>query len=93
MQRDLTIRIYPNPTKNSSEISFTLANPETITLKIFNITGQKVYSLVDAYKSAGTHKIFWNGTDDSGVEVQSGVYFIKLATDNLSISKKLLIIK
>ena len=92
IQRDLTIKIYPNPTNNSANISFNLSVSGSITLEIFNITGKKVYSLADN-KSAGRHKICWNGTDGNGAELQSGVYFVKLSINNTSSSKKLVIVK
>ena len=61
-------------------------------MKIYNILGQEVKTLVDSYHAAGPHSVIWNGTNDSGKEIATGVYFSKLSSgDNTEIKKMLLL--
>ncbi|MCF7858015.1 MAG: T9SS type A sorting domain-containing protein, partial [Candidatus Cloacimonetes bacterium] len=69
---------YPNPFNPSTTIKLDLAESGKIVLAIYNIKGQKVKTLLDAYSSKGHFEIIWRGTDDSKKKVSSGNYFIKL---------------
>ena len=89
----ISVRVYPNPTSNEAKISFTLANSQMISVKIFNAAGNMVYSLQNIYKTAGNNVINWNGNDGTGTKLQSGIYFIKLEANNKIITKKLVIMK
>ncbi len=76
---------YPNPFINSTKISFTLAmNPDIIgkqtRIRIYNIKGQLVKTLVNEKLNAGKHSVIWNGRDDNGKEVGTGIYFYKIST-------------
>ncbi len=84
---------YPNPFNANTEINFSLANSEQVSIEVFNITGQKVKTLVDDNLEAGTHSIAWNGANDSGDPVASGAYFYKLSTENESFVKKMVLLK
>ncbi|MFX1517702.1 MAG: C25 family cysteine peptidase [Promethearchaeota archaeon] len=84
---------YPNPFNLSTEIRYTLPVDAKVTLNIYNILGQKVKTLVDEEKSSGTHTIFWDGTDKSGAEVASGIYFYQLKAGEYKKLKKMLLIK
>jgi hypothetical protein len=69
---------YPNPFNPSTTIKLDLAEPGKIELAIFNIKGQKIKTLLDAYSSKGIFEIIWRGQDDNSKKVASGNYFIKL---------------
>jgi hypothetical protein len=69
---------YPNPFNPSTEISFEIPVSSTVTLKIFNMIGQEVRTLVHGTLPAGTQDVTWNGTDDAGHALASGVYFYSL---------------
>ncbi len=84
---------YPNPFNANTEINFALANTGEVSLEVFNITGQKVKTLVSDNLEAGTHSIVWNGTNDSGDLIASGAYFYKLSTDNDNLVKKMVLLK
>ncbi len=64
---------YPNPFNATTSISFTLDSRQNVNLEIFNILGQKVRTAVDDILSAGVHRYEWDGTDDGGTAVSSGV--------------------
>jgi hypothetical protein len=84
---------YPNPFNVVTSIKFTLPDAARVTLNIYNILGQKVTTLVDEEKSSGTHTVFWDGRDKSGVEVASGIYFYQLKAGDYKELKKMLLIK
>jgi hypothetical protein len=84
---------YPNPFNATTKISFALPEPRETVLEIFNISGQKVGTLVDSYLEAGIYNITWNGTGDDGNTVASGVYLYKLHTDSQTISRKMTLLK
>lgn len=66
---------YPNPFNPTTTIKFNLENKAKINLGIYNIKGQKVKTLIDEERKAGLHQISWNGLDDNGNSVSSGVYY------------------
>jgi hypothetical protein len=68
-------------------------NGENVQIDIFNIKGQKVRNLVNGVYSTGEHKVIWNGTDDNGKAVGSGVYFYRMKTDDYVETKKMLLMK
>lgn len=84
---------YPNPFNPSTEISFALPKAADITLTVYNIVGQKVAVLADGVFTAGDHTVTWNGTDAHGEQVSSGVYFYRLASDERSLTRKMMLVK
>ncbi len=69
---------YPNPFNPSTTISYNLSSPTDVTLTVYDITGRTITTLIDTYRSAGTYNARWNGIDDSGSRVSTGVYFCRL---------------
>ena len=84
---------YPNPFNPKTEISFSLATQDRAVLKIFNIKGQEVITLMDLDVHPGTHVVQWSGKNQMGQDVASGMYFYKLKVGNLSFQKKLLLLR
>jgi flagellar hook assembly protein FlgD len=87
---------YPNPFNPSTKISYALSTPGIVTLKVFNVLGQEVATLVDGNSAAGTFEVEWNGKDNLGRAVSSGVYMYKLhatagATEFSQVKKMLLL--
>jgi hypothetical protein len=70
---------YPNPFNPTTTIRFTLPHNGFTTVKVFNLLGQEVATLVDGPLKAGAHAVAWDGSDTKGGFVSSGVYFYKLA--------------
>ena len=71
---------YPNPFKNSTSIEYDVPETQQIVIRIFNIRGQLVKTLVEEEQSAGYKLIVWDGTNDNGDEVSSGIYFCQMYT-------------
>ncbi len=78
---------YPNPFTKKTSISYTLPKPAHVNIKIYNIKGQLVETLVDVHKPAGQYSVEWNAKDMS-----SGIYFYKLTTDYKTFIKKMIIL-
>ncbi|MDP8200630.1 MAG: FlgD immunoglobulin-like domain containing protein [Candidatus Tenebribacter burtonii] len=72
------LQCYPNPFNPTTKISFSIPDDSKVKLTIYNIKGQKIKSLLNDQMTAGEHSIVWNGEDDSGTKVSSGVYLYKL---------------
>lgn len=84
---------YPNPFNPSTSISFEIPNSEYVNLSIYNVSGQKVRTLINGYIGMGTHSINWNSLDMNGNKVVSGIYIYRLKTKNYSLQKKMLLTK
>jgi hypothetical protein len=88
---------YPNPFNMNTTIRFDLSHAANVRLDIFNMSGQKVRTLVDESKSAGLHSIGWNGTNEFGAIVPSGVYLYTLHVNAgdapTTLSRKVLLMK
>jgi len=84
---------YPNPSNLASNIRYSLTRNCYVELRIYNITGQLVRTLVNGRKRAGIHSVTWDGRDDSGKRVASGVYFCRLKAGNSSQTRKLLLLR
>jgi len=85
---------YPNPFNPTTSISFTLpGGPHRTTLKIYNVKGQQVRTLVDASLKPGFHTITWDGRDAHGRPVSSGVYLYTLRTGPFVDTQKMVLLK
>ena len=84
---------YPNPFNPKTEIKFSLSNEDQAVLKIFNLNGQEVITIVDHRLSPGNHSVSWIGKDSMGREVASGIYFYKLVVGNITHKKKLILLR
>lgn len=83
----------PNPFNPSTDISFSLPKTGQVKLVVYNILGAEVATLVDEVRSAGTHRVTWDGTDKSGNPVASGVYLYRLTTGDFAETKKMVLMK
>jgi hypothetical protein len=84
---------YPNPFNPSTVIYYTLPTATDVTMVVYNTLGQKVKTLVATSQIAGQHSVEWDGTDETGSSVSSGVYFYKLITADYSATRKMILIK
>jgi hypothetical protein len=84
---------YPNPFNPETTISYSLAKQSKVSLQVFNILGQKVKTLVNETNNAGSHTVVWNGKDESGNAVASGVYFYRLKSGTMSQTNKMILMK
>lgn len=85
---------YPNPFNTATTIVYFLYNPADVTIKIYNIQGKLVGLLLDKEStSAGLHYVFWDGKNQRGKKVSSGIYFYQLNINESSETKKMILMK
>ncbi|MHB9028571.1 MAG: right-handed parallel beta-helix repeat-containing protein, partial [Candidatus Latescibacterota bacterium] len=84
---------YPNPFNPTTTISFSLQKEDQTELTVYDITGRKVQTLLAQKMSAGEHSVVWDGRDDKGKPVSSGVYFTRLAAGKRIATGKMLLIR
>ena len=84
---------YPNPFNPVTNLDFSIPKRSNVTLRVFNMMGQEVITLINEKKSYGNYSIAWNGLDNEGLNVASGVYFAELRTRNARSITKMLLLK
>ncbi|MEE9224911.1 MAG: T9SS type A sorting domain-containing protein [Bacteroidota bacterium] len=84
---------YPNPFNPSTTISYELPTPTHVTLKVYNMFGQEVATLVRREQTAGKYSFLWNGTNEGEGEVSSGTYIYRLMAGEASVMKKMILLK
>jgi hypothetical protein len=93
----LTLALYPlrpNPTSGSSSVSFDIPDHSgSVRLALYNVRGQLVRTVVDGPVERGRHERSWDGTDDRGEQVASGVYFARLMVDGRSSNQKVMVLR
>lgn len=91
--RSLLRQNAPNPFNPSTTISFTLAQPGQAELNVFDVRGHHVRRLVDGALHAGDHSVVWNGRNDNGTPVPSGIYFYKLTSGDYEGLQRMVLLK
>ena len=84
---------YPNPFNPETEIRFQLPEDSHVTVRITNIVGQEIRTLADAQYEAGYHSVRWDGKDNNGHAVASGIYFYKMQAGKFSQVKKMSLLR
>jgi Beta-propeller repeat/FlgD Ig-like domain len=84
---------YPNPFNPSTTIEYSVPTRTHVEIEVFNILGQSVRHLVNETKSAGTYQLTWDGTDQGGKSVSTGVYLYRFQAGNEIVTKKMLFLK
>lgn len=84
---------YPNPFNPSTTLSFSIPLASHVELSVYNIRGQRIQTLVDGRLEAGYHRYSWNGRDDLGHDVSSGVYIYTLQSDHKIQGNKIVFLK
>ena len=83
----------PNPFNQNTTIRYLLANTEKVSLKIYDISGKLIKTLVEDYRGPGEHSITWYGRNNNGNQVPSGIYFSRISVGDFAESKKMIFIK
>jgi len=89
----LFLRNYPNPFNAGTQIAFSIPETDRVALRIYNVQGQLVRTLFDETATQGHHRIQWDGRDDLGAIVSSGVYFCRLEHNGTFQATKMLLLK
>ena len=88
-----SIKVVPNPISNAATISFTLTQPQKISISISDINGRLVKILSGIQMEAGTQQLIWNANDEKGNTVNAGIYFLRFRAGTYTETKKLLVVK
>ena len=84
---------YPNPFNSSTKFIFSIIQPSFVVVKVFDILGKEIKTLVSGYFQPGSEIISWDGRDYSGKEMGAGMYFYQLKTNSTIVSKKMVLLK
>jgi len=84
---------YPNPFNARTQIGYQLSSLTAVNLAIYNLQGERVCTLFEGYQSPGTYSLIWDGRNQRGDEVVSGIYFYRLTSGDISESRPLLLLK
>jgi flagellar hook assembly protein FlgD len=89
---------FPNPItasafNSATVIRYELPRNEKVNLVIYNLLGERIRTLVDAPESAGSKQVVWNGTNDAGVRVASGIYLYRIAAGAFTATRKLAVVQ
>jgi hypothetical protein len=83
----------PNPMKNEASIRYSIPNDTEVSLKVYDMTGALVKTLVNESVTAGEYTVTWNGTNEVGSEVANGVYFYRLSSGDFTQSRKVVVMR
>ncbi|UCB52776.1 MAG: T9SS type A sorting domain-containing protein, partial [Candidatus Zixiibacteriota bacterium] len=84
---------YPNPFNPETIIQYDLPRGHEVEIVVYNILGQKVRTLLEEYQKAGRHRVLWDGRDDKGKEVSSGIYLYRIKTAEFAQTKKMVLLR
>ena len=84
---------YPNPFNPTTTINYTMAKGAPVSIKVYNISGQLVTTLIDAFQPQGHHFVKWSGKDASGTNVASGMYLVKMITGDFKQVNKMMLVR
>jgi flagellar hook assembly protein FlgD len=84
---------YPNPFNPSTEIKFHIAQQSFVTLKIYDLLGREIETLVSEELDNGVYIVDWNGDNNFGEKVSSGIYFYRIEAGSFINSMKMLLLK
>jgi hypothetical protein len=84
---------HPNPFNPATTIGYELSGEAPVTLTVFDLKGRQVRTLVSSRQTAGRHAVIWNGRDDGGHKVASGVYLYSLQVGEERVTRKLLLLR
>ena len=83
---------YPNPFNPMTTISFSIPKDNFVTIKIYDMLGREVITLVNDYRSAGAHTLSWYGEDSAGQKLASGTYIYRITTAGFVTAKKMVLL-
>jgi hypothetical protein len=84
---------YPNPFNPTTTIRYTVAETSPVDITIYNVRGERVRRLLSETMPPGPHEVTWDGTNDRGQQVASGVYFYRLQVGGFADVKKMVVLK
>lgn len=94
LPRDFSLsQNYPNPFNPQTVIEYALPHDSRVQIAVYNVLGRKVKVLKDQWEEAGYRSVVWDGKDQKGEEVGTGIYFYKIQADSFVKTKKMVLLK
>jgi len=90
---ELSAHSYPNPFNPETAIHFTLPEQGRVVLKIYDILGREVKTLIDEERPSGRHTVLWDGKDRAGQSVASGTYFYQIRFKDKILTRKIMLVR
>jgi len=87
------LNAYPNPFNPETRITYRLHKDAQVTITVFDLLGRKVKTLIDEQQPAGSYQAVWNGTDTAGTQAASGAYLVRMETQEVTQTQKVLLLK
>ena len=84
---------HPNPFNPTTTIEFTLNRSSDVSIAVYNLLGERIQVLAEGVRPAGLHRVTWDGTDNRGNVVASGIYVYRMAAGDFEASKKMMLLK
>ncbi len=84
---------YPNPFNPTTTIRYSIKAPSRVSLRIYNVAGQLVRTLVKEHLKSNDYKVRWDGKDNAGNDVSTGVYFYRLTAGTFTQTKKMVLLR
>ncbi|MCP5064042.1 MAG: T9SS type A sorting domain-containing protein [Ignavibacteriae bacterium] len=84
---------YPNPFNPTTNIKYNISKAGNYQLVVYNALGEKISTLVSSHLTAGEHTSFWNGTNDAGNKMTTGIYFYQLNSEDINLTKKMILLQ
>jgi hypothetical protein len=84
---------FPNPFNPSTRVSYSIAAHEHVALAVYDVTGKRIRTLVNQRQTAGPHEATWDGRDDNGQSVSSGVYFYRITAGEFTQTRRMVLLK
>lgn len=89
----ISLRVIPNPFNPQTRLTYTISTADRVRIDIFDVSGRRVRNLVNSRSIPGTHSATWDGRDDRGRSLSSGVYFARVATSNATNTARMVLLK
>ncbi len=86
-------RVFPNPVRNRATISYSLGRKQKMAVSLYDVSGRRLRTLVQAVQAPGRYELQWNATDDRGRSLSAGIYFLKLETGDARSVKKAVLVR
>ena len=90
---DAVAQNFPNPFNADTHIRWKIGESGPVTLKVYSVSAQMVRTLIDGSQQAGSYSVWWDGRDDSGLSVGTGIYMYRLERAGSAITKKMILLR
>jgi hypothetical protein len=85
--------VYPNPFNSTTQISYALPKESAVSLRVFDLMGREVVTLLQNHQKAGYYRVLWDGKNAAGIQVGSGMYFLQMETEGFRKVSKMMLVR